>query len=32
MISLSVVIQQHHEKIIFNLIKIIIHEIVLKDS
>ena len=31
-ISLSVVIQQHHEELIFNLIKMIIHEIVLKDS
>ena len=31
-ISLSVVIQQHHEKLIFDLIKMIIHEIVLKDS
>ena len=31
-ISLSVVIQQHHEKLIFDLIKMIIHEVVLKDS
>ena len=32
MILLFVAIQQHHEKLIFNLIKMIIHEIVLKDS
>ena len=32
MISLSVVIQQHYEELIFDLIKMIIHEIVLKDS
>ena len=31
MISLSVVIQQHHEELIFDLIKMIIHEIILKD-
>ena len=31
-ISLSVVIQQHHEKLIFDLIKMIIHEVVLEDS
>ena len=31
-ISLSVAIQQHHEKLIFDLIKMIIHEIVLRDS
>ena len=30
-ILLFVVIQQHHEKLIFDLIKIIIHEVVLKD-
>ena len=30
-ISLSVVIQQHHEKLIFDLIKIIIHEVVLEN-
>ena len=32
MISLSVVIQQHHEKLIFDLIKMIIHENVLENS
>ena len=32
MISLSVVIQQHHEKLIFDLIKIIIYKIMLKNS
>ena len=31
-ISLSVAIQQYHEKLIFDLIKIIIHEVVLKNS
>ena len=31
-ISLSVAIQQHHEELIFDLIKMIIHEVVLKDS
>ena len=31
-ISLSVAIQQHHEELIFHLIKMIIHEIVLKNS
>ena len=31
MISLSVAIQQHHKELIFDLIKMIIHEIVLKD-
>ena len=31
-ISLSVVIQQHHEELIFDLIEMIIHEVVLKDS
>ena len=31
-ISLSVVIQQHHEKLIFDLIKMIIQEIVLENS
>ena len=31
-ISLFVAIQQHHEELIFDLIKMIIHEIVLKDS
>ena len=31
-ISLSVVIQQHHEELIFDLIKMIIHEVVLKNS
>ena len=31
-ISLFVVIQQHHEELIFDLIKMIIHEIVLKNS
>ena len=31
-ISLSVAIQQHHEELIFDLIEIIIHEIVLEDS
>ena len=30
-ISLSVAIQQHHEKLVFDLIKMIIHEIVLED-
>ena len=30
-ILLSVVIQQHHEELIFDLIKMIIHEIVLKN-
>ena len=31
-ISLSVIIQQHHKELIFDLIKMIIHEIILKDS
>ena len=31
-ISLSVAIQQHHEELVFDLIKMIIHEVVLKDS
>ena len=31
-ISLSVAIQQHHEDLTFDLIEMIIHEIVLKDS
>ena len=31
-ISLFVVIQQHHEELIFDLIEMIIHEVVLKDS
>ena len=31
-ISLSVVIQQHHEELIFVLMKMIIHEVVLKNS
>ena len=31
-ISLSVAIQQHHEKLIFDLIKMIIHEVVLGNS
>ena len=31
-ISLFVAIQQHHKKLIFDLIKMIIHEIVLKGS
>ena len=31
-ISLFVAIQQHHEKLIFDLIKMIIHEVVLKNS
>ena len=31
-ISLSVVIQQHHEELIFDLIEMIIHEVVLEDS
>ena len=31
-ISLSVAIQQHYEELIFDLIQMIIHEIVLKDS
>ena len=31
-ISLSVVIQQHHEELTFDLIEMIIHEVVLKDS
>ena len=30
-ISLSVAIQQHHEELIFDLIEMIIHEIVLED-
>ena len=30
-ISLSVVIQQHHEELIFDLIEMIIHEVVLED-
>ena len=30
-ISLFIVIQQHHEELIFDLIKMIIHEIILKD-
>ena len=30
-ISLFVAIQQHHKKLIFDLIKIIIHKVVLKD-
>ena len=31
-ISLPVAIQQHHEELTFDLIKMIIHEVVLKDS
>ena len=31
-ILLSVVIQQHHEELIFNLIEMIIHEVVFKKS
>ena len=30
-ISLLITIQQHHEELIFDLIKMIIHEVVLKD-
>ena len=30
-ISLFVAIQQHHEELIFDLMKMIIHEVVLKD-
>ena len=31
-ISLSIAIQQHHEELVFDLIEMIIHEVVLKDS